>query len=84
MPLPFHWLGVSHRYELCVWGACLCMCVCLCKLVCVHTCLFVYVCACLCVCEIFESYFSDGLTLSVIRGRTSRRIYRLAVALLSL
>ena len=32
----------------------------------------------------FESYFSDRLTFSNIRGRTSRRIYRLVLALLSL
>ena len=31
----------------------------------------------------FESYFSDRLTFSNIRGRTSRRIYRLALPLLS-
>ena len=31
-----------------------------------------------------ESYFSDRLTFSNIRGRTSRRIYRLVLALLSL
>ena len=30
-----------------------------------------------------ESYFSDRFTFSNIRGRTSRRIYRLAVPLLS-
>ena len=32
----------------------------------------------------FESEFSDRLTFSNIRGRTSRRIYRLVLALLSL
>ena len=32
----------------------------------------------------FESYFSDRLTFSNIRGRTSRRIYRLVLTLLSL
>ena len=32
----------------------------------------------------FESYFSDRLTFSNIRGRTSCRIYRLVLALLSL
>ena len=31
-----------------------------------------------------ESYFSDQLTFSNIRGRTSRRFYRLVLALLSL
>ena len=31
----------------------------------------------------FELYFSDRLTFSNIRGKTSRRIYRLAVPLLS-
>ena len=31
--------------------------------------------------KIFESYFSDRLTFSNIRGRTSRRIYRLALPL---
>ena len=31
----------------------------------------------------FESYFSDRLTFSNIRGRTSRQIYRLALSLLS-
>ena len=31
----------------------------------------------------FESYFSDRLTFSNIRGRTSRRIYRLALPPLS-
>ena len=30
-----------------------------------------------------ESYFSDRLTFSNIRGRTSRRMYRLALPLLS-
>ena len=30
----------------------------------------------------FESYFSDRLTFSNIHGRTSRRIYRLALPLL--
>ena len=30
-----------------------------------------------------ESYFSDRLTFSNIHGRTSHRIYRLALALLS-
>ena len=30
---------------------------------------------------IFELYFSDRLNFSNIRGRTSRRIYRLALAL---
>ena len=30
-----------------------------------------------------ESYLSDRLTFSNIRGRTSHRIYRLALALLS-
>ena len=33
--------------------------------------------------KIFESYFSDRLTFSNIRGRTSRRIFRLALPLLS-
>ena len=32
----------------------------------------------------FESYFSDRLTFSNICGKTSHRIYRLALALLSL
>ena len=31
--------------------------------------------------KIFESYFSDRLTFSNIRSRTSRRIYRLALPL---
>ena len=31
----------------------------------------------------FESYFRDRLTFSSIRGKTSRRIYRLALPLLS-
>ena len=31
--------------------------------------------------KIFESYLSDQLTLSNIRSRTSRRIYRLALLL---
>ena len=31
----------------------------------------------------FESYFSDRLTFSNISGRTSRRIYRLALPLFS-
>ena len=31
----------------------------------------------------FESYFSDRLTFTNIRGRTSRQIYRLALPLLS-
>ena len=34
--------------------------------------------------NIFKSYFSDRLTFSNIRGRTSRQIYRLVLALLSL
>ena len=34
--------------------------------------------------KIFESYFSDRLTFSNIHGRTSLRIYRLVLALLSL
>ena len=33
--------------------------------------------------KIFESYFSDQLTFSNIRGWTSRQIYRLALPLLS-
>ena len=33
--------------------------------------------------KIFESYFNDRLTFSSIHGRTSRRIYRLALPLLS-
>ena len=32
----------------------------------------------------FESYFSDRLTFSNIRGRTSRLIYRLVLALISI
>ena len=31
--------------------------------------------------KIFESYFSDRLTFSNIRSRTSRQIYRLALSL---
>ena len=31
--------------------------------------------------KIFESYFSDRLTFSNIRSRTSRQIYRLALLL---
>ena len=31
--------------------------------------------------KIFESYFSDRLTFSNVRSRTSRRIYRLALPL---
>ena len=33
--------------------------------------------------NIFESHFSNQLTFSNIRGRTSRQIYRLALSLLS-
>ena len=33
--------------------------------------------------KIFQLYFSDRLTFSNIRGRTSRQIYRLALPLLS-
>ena len=44
----------------------------------------VYIYICLWSKKIFESYFSDRLTFSNIRGRTSRRIYRLVLALLSL
>ena len=33
--------------------------------------------------NVFYLYFSDQLTFSNIRGRTSRRIYRLALPLLS-
>ena len=42
--------------------------------------IYIYVCGQ----KIFELYFSDQLTFSNIRGRTSRQIYRLALALLSL
>ena len=38
-------------------------------------------CICLWTKKIFESYFSDQLTFSNIRSRTSRQIYRLAVPL---
>ena len=41
--------------------------------------LLVYIC--LWTKNIFESYFSDQLTFSNIRSRTSRRIYRLALPL---
>ena len=44
----------------------------------------VYIYICLWSKKIFESYFSERLTFSNIRGRTSRRIYRLVLALLSL
>ena len=43
--------------------------------------IYIYVCGQK---NIFESYFSDRLTFSNIRGRISRRIYRLVLALLSL
>ena len=36
------------------------------------------------ICLWSKSYFSDRLTFSNIRGRTSHQIYRLALALLSL
>ena len=42
--------------------------------------IYIYVCGQ----KKFESYFSDRLTFSNIRGRTSRQIYRLVLALLSL
>ena len=46
---------------------------------------YIYMCVCVCVClwtqKIFESYFSDRLTFSNIRSRTSGRIYRLALLL---
>ena len=45
--------------------------------------IYIYIYICLWE-TIFESYFSDRLTFSNIRGRTSRRIYRLVLALLSL
>ena len=41
----------------------------------------VHIYICLWTQKIFESYFSDQLTLSNIRSRTSRRIYRLALPL---
>ena len=41
--------------------------------------IYIYVCGP----KKFESYFRDRLTFSNIRGRTSRRIYRLALPLLS-
>ena len=41
--------------------------------------LYIYVCGP----KKFESYFSDRLTFSNIRGRNSRQIYRLARPLLS-
>ena len=44
----------------------------------------VYIYICLWSKKIFESYLSDRLTFSNIRGRTSRQIYRLVLALLSL
>ena len=43
----------------------------------------VHIYVCLWTKNIFESYFSDRLTLSNIRIKTSRRIYRLALPLLS-
>ena len=39
----------------------------------------IYIYICLWTKKIFESYFSDRLTFSNIRSRTSRRIYRLAL-----
>ena len=42
--------------------------------------IYIYVCGQ----KKIESYFSDRLTFSNIRGKTSRRIYRLVLALLSL
>ena len=47
----------------------------------------VHIIICLYIClwtkKKFESYFSDRLTFSNIRGRTSHRIYRLALPLLT-
>ena len=41
----------------------------------------IYIYICLWMKKIFESYFSDRLTFSNIRSRTSRQIYRLALPL---
>ena len=38
--------------------------------------IYIYTCICLWTKKIFESYFSDRLTFSNIRSRTSRQIYR--------
>ena len=47
----------------------------------------VHIIICLYIClwtkKKFESYFSDQLTFSNIRGRTSHQIYRLALPLLT-
>ena len=48
----------------------------------VHIYIYVYICLYVCGQKI-ESYFIDRLTFSNIRGRTSHRIYRLALPLLS-
>ena len=45
--------------------------------------LYVFICIYVCGPEIFESYFSDRLTFSNIRGTTSRRIYRLSTTAFS-
>ena len=42
--------------------------------------IYIYI-ICLWMKKIFESYFSDRLTFSIIRSRTSPRIYRLALPL---
>ena len=53
--------------------------------VCVCVCVYVCVCMCVCVCVCGPKkciiYFSDRLAFSNIRGRTSRRTYRLALPL---
>ena len=46
--------------------------------------IYVYICVCVFVDKnFFNSYNSDRLTFSNVRCRTSRRIYRLALPLLS-
>ena len=45
--------------------------------------IYIYTCIYVCDQKKIESYFNDRLTFSNIRGRTSRRIYRLALPLLS-
>ena len=47
----------------------------------VHIYVYIYVYICMWTKKKFESYFCDRLTFSNIRGRTSRRIYRLALPL---
>ena len=49
----------------------------------IRTGVHIYMCVCLWTKKSFESYFSNRLTFSNIRGRTSCQIYRLATTAFS-